>query len=373
MGLVVLGILMLSAAAVAGVTMVVDYVDGRDDASADPESDLDTSESDTDNVLDTLEFPADDTSTVTAGSEATIVNETVPQDVGYIENLGELHYLDADGETLTEVVADESGGVIEVQSGLADITGGAGVDIIDASGMTAGLITAGSGDSVIGSDILTPGSGYQSIGVTLADDATFSGGDANEVVASFGTGAEVLGGGGDDVLLNYEGSATLIGGAGDDYIDAHAKLSEYDQSTNNVDRDGDGFADVVDGGAGDDRIFVDGGDTVTGGAGADVIRAEHRLGSSYDPTTFTDFDSSEDNVTVAIRDFVGADDGAGGLSYDITGRVEFVEADGDSHLFVDSELVAIFENTTGLTVDPTYIPEDPYQSEIWYGLELVVR
>ena len=314
-----------------------------------------------------------DSTVGTDGDDAITVDTGSVSDPGMTEYLsGQVQYYpDDESDPITTVDAGDGDDSIIVQSGVADITTGEGSDTVDASGLDGGVIRAGSGDLILGSNVAPDPNTFfstQTLGVELHDDAEFRGGDAHEYVASFGDGATVDGGGGDDVILNFDGSATLSGGAGDDIIDAHAFADEYDQNTQFVTRTGDGFADLVDGGDGNDRIFVDGGDTVTGGEGLDIIQVGYQMGADSDPVTMTDYNSANDQVTLNISDFAGVDDGAGGLDFDPEGRVTILEGDGDSHVFVDSELVAVLENTGGVTATMSYHPEDPESQ--WHGLRI---
>lgn len=316
-----------------------------------------------------------DSAVGTDGDDAITVDTGSISDPGMAEYLsGQVQYYpDDESDPITTVDVGDGDDSIVVQSGVADITTGEGSDTVDASGAEGGVIRAGSGDLILGSDVAPDPDAFfstQTLGVELHDDAEFRGGEAHEYVVSFGDGATVDGGGGDDVILNFDGSATLSGGAGDDFIDAHAFADEYEQDTQSATQTGDGHADLVDGGDGNDRIFVDGGDTVTGGAGLDRIQVSYQMGEESDPVTVTDYDSLDDQVTLNISDFAGVDDGAGGLDFDPDGRVTILEGDGDSHVFVDSELVAVLENTSGVTATATYHPEDPENQ--WHGLRILL-
>lgn len=281
--------------------------------------------------------------------------------------------LDDLGGGLLDLVLGDEDNEVAITGGVVDIVSGAGHDVIDADGMEGGRIVAGSGDLVLGSN--AHGDPHDvfpdaKVGIELHDDAEFRGGTAGEYVVAFGDGAVIDAGHGNDTILAFDGSSTIDGGAGDDFIDAHAKDSEYNQMTRYSDKSGDGFADVVDGGAGNDTIFVDGGDTVTGGGGNDTIRVSYDLGSGSDPVVIEDYKPDEDTVSFIVDNYEPVTDPAGGESYDPTDRVEIVQQGEHSHLLVDNELVAILKKTEALEVDATHVPDEGYGG--WYGLKLSI-
>ncbi|MFK7877863.1 MAG: hypothetical protein AB8B71_19155 [Paracoccaceae bacterium] len=381
-----LALMLVSLAAVAGVSLV--FNDPGDDEAAEEdqlqledEEEALTQQADGLSVFDTATtfeliqdredvVAADEdltsdqtegpTETTEASGEASTINSEVPDDLGSIEydNNGLVYLSETGTEQITELDAGDGDDTITVVSGVANITTGEGADSVDASGMSAGVIIAGSGDAVIGSNVVDANEFFptQRVGVELHDDATFSGGAAHEYIAAFGDGAEASGGAGNDILLSFEGSTTLQGGEGDDTIDSHAFDSEYSQNSRFGDTGADGFTDLVDGGEGDDRLFVGGGDTVTGGSGADQIIGSYPLGQGSEPMTVTDYSVKEDQLWFQVAGYDAVLDEAGEDNFDPNGRFEILESDGDSHVFVDDELVAVLEGANGVTATAEHVP-----------------
>lgn len=88
----------------------------------------------------------------------------------------------------------------------------------------------------------------------------------------------------DREIKGTDGGDILVGGVGDDVLDGVETLS--------------GTADLLDGGAGDDRLLIDGGTVAIGGEGADsfVIQAAADDGRSRLYGILVDFDPSEDKI-----------------------------------------------------------------------------
>lgn len=146
---------------------------------------------------------------------------------------------------------------------LASLTGGAGDNVIDASGFTNGRLVTLSG--LAGNDLL--------IGMSTGD--LLKGGDGNDTLKG-GQGFDTLDGGngfdvpGDcdsnDTLLSME-VACQVGTPGDDTIDLSG-------STDPVIVDGLGGNDVIIGGTDNDTLIGgDGDDSITGGGGFDCVEA----------------------------------------------------------------------------------------------------
>lgn len=112
-------------------------------------------------------------------------------------------------------------------------------------------------------DTLKGGAGKESFfGNAGADRLTGNGGD--DLLVG-GRGADRIdGGAGRDRIVGGDGADTLSGGDGDDLI-----VSGSDAETFAV--PGDGEADRIEAGAGDDQVQVDGLDSALGGAGTDTL------------------------------------------------------------------------------------------------------
>lgn len=175
--------------------------------------------------------------------------------------------------------------------GTDTLRGGDGDDLLDGG---IGSDNLGGGD---GEDTLLGGSGSD----------TLWGGDGNDLLeggASYeydslngGDGEDTLNGGdGPDTLNGNGGMDSFIGGDGNDQI-IDLPSTRY-EGTN---------TSVVDAGAGDDRIWVENGSTITTGEGRDEVRIDGYLADGL-TTTLTDFDPSQDSLALHIdldSDFVG--------------------------------------------------------------------
>ena len=156
-------------------------------------------------------------------------------------------------------------------SGSVTLMGGAGNDELT-GGLSADSIDAGAGDDTlhagIGGDRLEGGAGVDLIVAAGDFDFTLS----NSTLTGLDTShilnielAQLTGGTGNNVLdaSTFSGNVTLYGGTGDDSLSGGA---------GNDLLVGDDGADVIDGGKGDDRLLGDGGnDTLIGGGGQDQL------------------------------------------------------------------------------------------------------
>lgn len=98
-------------------------------------------------------------------------------------------------------------------------------------------------------------------------------------------GQRLVGGDGDDTLVGGAGTDLILGGLGDDVLSGGGAPA--------------GTADVLDGGSGDDRIFVDPAVVAIGGKGADVfVVVAPPAGAGGDPElgVIVDFDASEGDI-----------------------------------------------------------------------------
>lgn len=193
-------------------------------------------------------------------------------------------------------------------SGSDVLTGGDGNDTLTGNGGVNGLdggdgddiITGGDGDNYAlggdGADRITTGAGNDILFGGSGDDYIDAGNGKDAIVSGFGADT-ILAGGGDDNVLAGGDNDNVQGGDGNDvlYGDVDPGYFGYFPPGN----------DILDGGAGDDQLFGEGGDdTLTGGAGADHI----------------DGSDGDDTVTAGL----GADVVFGGYGHDI-----IVAGDGD--------------------------------------------
>ncbi|MFC3443392.1 M10 family metallopeptidase C-terminal domain-containing protein [Sphingobium rhizovicinum] len=160
-------------------------------------------------------------------------------------------------------------------------TGSAGADAIYGIGGTD-IITGGDGNDEIvgrdGDDQLSGGAGDDVIGGGRGNDIL--NGDAGNDRLDGGLGNDTLSGGADrDTLYGEEGDDLLLGGAGDDYLSGDWGFpgEVYGVDTLRGEDGNDtlsGFGeDVLDGGAGNDSVYLNNSDrgTVLGGTGDDSL------------------------------------------------------------------------------------------------------
>lgn len=229
---------------------------------------------------------------------------------------------------LTEVFAGDGNDTITLSGEDLLVYESDGADSIDATAMGSGVIEAGDGDVIRGSDV------SDATIKVLGDGYTFNGGSADEYafIDDFGS---LSGGGGNDTLI-AEGTASLNGGDGDDYL-----RGNYNEATDEVTATdtwefytNDG-PNVLDGGAGNDRIDFDTGDMVTGGAGADSLTGY--LGPSPDEAaTISDFNPAEDSLSIWVED--GASD------------VTLVVENGNTLILQGNEVLASIQGQSDLTL-----------------------
>jgi Ca2+-binding RTX toxin-like protein/6-phosphogluconolactonase (cycloisomerase 2 family) len=203
--------------------------------------------------------------------------------------------LDGNVRVLVGDTADESIGTIDPSDVIQIIvTGSAGAEVIDLSGVTAadfdhasGLTThveaGGGNDTIIGSglpDTILGELGSDSISGDTGNDSLV-GGDGDDTVEGQAGDDTVLGGPGDDRLSGSDGddymesesgADTFLGGAGNDTIRGGADNDElYGQGGDDV-LYGEDDDDVLSGGAGNDTLNSgSGNDTLNGNSGSDQI------------------------------------------------------------------------------------------------------
>ncbi|WP_353475711.1 type I secretion protein (plasmid) [Salipiger sp. H15] len=159
----------------------------------------------------------------------------------------------------------------------------------------------------------------------------------------------LLGKGGNDLIVDTLGSDTAEGGAGTDFIALVDDLP--------------GAPDVIDGGAGVDLLWGDDGDTVTGGAGADLFIVPVGQAGA-EPVTITDLDFTR--LT----------------EQDVPDRVVFVTPEGEiipRAAFFDGSLAAgigdlpdgsgaqVYMNGEVVAIIEGYTAEELFYETIWIG------
>jgi len=209
-----------------------------------------------------------------------------------------------------------------------------GTDVVDFLFLNGGDDVASGG---AGDDAVFLGAG-QDATVVLADDGSFE-----------TTGMEgddlIRGGEGRDVLVDTLGSNTIYGDVGYD------RINVVDDATS------DETPDTVFGGFGNDAIFSDGGDVVTGGGGDD--RFQLIADASDAPVIITDY---EEGDTFLLRD--------PDRNLIVQERITFaIDEDGENtNMQVDGETVAILQGVTETPVDAlANFPAPPIFGERTFG------
>lgn len=178
------------------------------------------------------------------------------------------------------------------------IQGGSGNDIAH-GGEGADLVQGGTGDDQLagenGDDRLVGGEGSDALSGHEGEDSLYGGAGADTV----------LGGGGDDQLIGGDAGDWLAGGLGDDHLVGDAGRDELDGGAGNDVLDGrETFtafpeADFLNGGEGDDLLYVGAGDYATGGGGADLFKLSD-LAAGDAVANIADYDAAADRLVVVF-------------------------------------------------------------------------
>lgn len=231
---------------------------------------------------------------------------------------------------------DESaqpGETLSGNDGSDTLIGHAGDDVISGFGGDDSLV------GLAGDDVIRGGFGDDTVDGSAGDDTAY-GGAGNDVVLGL-TGDDSLSGGrGDDVVLGEEDNDSISLGEGNDsnWVDDTVSQSAFDygqlgddtvhgdagndsiwdySGTNTLDG-GDGndeisatdnqldgwetadhTPDQVFGGAGNDLVIGDDGDTLAGGTGSDLIVGVHERDDA-EAITVSDFNGSEDRLELDV-------------------------------------------------------------------------
>ena len=188
-----------------------------------------------------------------------------------------------------------------------------------------------------GDDLAVGGEGDDKIFLGNGQDSTVQ---LNEDGSFDTTGMEgddfIRGGAGRDILVDSLGSNTIYGDTG------------YDRM-NSVDAEGDeDTSDTMYGGFGNDVLFADNGDVLSGGGQDD--RFQITITDDMDPVTVTDF---ADGDTLFLRDPEGG--------FQIIERIstEVSESGEDTNVMLDGQLVMVMQGITELPADAIGNPTAP--------------
>lgn len=210
--------------------------------------------------------------------------------------------------------AGEGDSILTGQSGDDTVTGGSGGDLLGGRDGDDS-ISGEAGRDVIhggaGADSLDGGDGADTIHAEDGDDV-IQGGDGDDMLAGHEDADRIEGGAGSDTVMGGAGSDTLDGNAGDDWLaggfgndllrggagsdmldgnDGADTLFGFDPAAPDAD------ADFLNGGNGDDVLWLGANDHGHGGAGADEFRIGDWIGEGQF-ARIADFDPSEDEIVV---------------------------------------------------------------------------
>lgn len=157
---------------------------------------------------------------------------------------------------------------------------------------------------------------------------------------------------GNDRLESVDGAALLNGGDGNDFLFANQTGAEFrNTATVSINDFIDGFANTLNGGAGDDVLHLAILDQATGGTGADQFTV-YSSGSNGAAAIVSEFNPAEDSLLIY------AGNGANGLypddpSYDLVGNITSQTAGTDTLVLQDGVEIARLLNVTGLSIGLT--------------------
>ena len=265
---------------------------------------------------------------------------------------GDLFSNSDEDDPAPDILGSEGDDTLDGTTEPEEIYGGAGDDGIAAwsgddtveAGEGDDFVLAEDGDDLVfggaGDDLVDGGSGNDTIWLGEGDDETAD--DGVSPGPEFDTGPEgddfISGGAGNDVLLDWIGSDTLVGELGQDFLFA---LDDYGSDT----------PDSLSGGWGEDTVWGDDGDTLSGGGFTDdiVVTLDETDDASV---TITDFDAKSETLFLDVdRD---AFESATGNDLSMTSD----PATGDVALFLAGQKVAHLLAPTGdFTLGNVSLPE----------------
>lgn len=175
-------------------------------------------------------------------------------------------------------------------------------------------IFAGEGD-----DDVSGGAGDDRVFLNEGDDV--SGPESGDMAGD----DLIRGGDGSDSITDNLGANTIFGDLGADTIDT-------------TDADDESTADLVHGGFGNDAIFADDGDTVTGGGGDDTFTVVVETGSE-DPVTITDFEKGDRLIVEVLQTKDEAPDDA---------SIVLAENETDTEIQLEGQTIAIIQGVADL-------------------------
>lgn len=269
---------------------------------------------------------------------------------------------------MTEVDGSSGDDYIEVSGSGVYVNAGEGRDVILTENLEVGIVEAGAGDTVFGSNAGKTDNPYD-LCFTLNGDAQFNGGTAAEFVVAKGDGGSVYGGGGNDFILSSGGFSHLDGGAGDDVIHSFENVNETSGGTRVLEIGGDEFLDTIFGGDGDDILRVSNGDWVSGGTGGDRFEVYFNCDFETGAVIIDDMDPSKDKVIVTVNaNEIYEDENFSDPIFDLTSRLNVVVEGEDTIVYLDDRELLVIKNAVDISVG--FSSQSGYAAENNFDVEV---
>ncbi|SPJ28783.1 calcium-binding protein [Falsiruegeria mediterranea] len=249
--------------------------------------------------------------------------------------------------------------------GYIDTFGDASADLVRIDAARDVVVHAGENDTVMGTD------GAEHMHVAVDGAGVVEGSASSMTVWATGE-STVNGGSGNEALLGRDGAQTLSGGAGNDIIHGSQAYGFHGNHSDDARKFQDDAADTLDGGTGDDHMYLANGDLVSGGTGTDAFRAVLHPDDDLGAAVITDFEPESEvvNVWFANGAYTHEGDLPHGPSYDLRGRVSIVQTeDGSSAIHLDGIEALRLEETDAADVSAGFLYVDEVGDETWLDLE----
>lgn len=179
------------------------------------------------------------------------------------------------------------------------MNGDADDDVIKGSNLND-YILGGFGDDMIrgepGDDIIRTGEGNDHLHAGYGDDIVYGGGGNDSLNGGHGDD-RISAGDGDDNVFGFAGTDLVLGGAGDDTLSGLRAERAAPRDAAEAEQDG---PDTLDGGEGNDQLWLSDGDNGTGGEGEDSFIADWRSDDITASVTINDYNADEDQIALLI-------------------------------------------------------------------------
>lgn len=200
-----------------------------------------------------------------------------------------------------------------------------GNDLLDGS-FQSDYILGGNGNDTfsarLNDDTIYAGNGDDSVHAGWQDDWV-SGGPGNDTLEGAQGNDTLNGDNGNDLLTGFTGADSLQGGAGSDTLSGHLENRAAHLNDGQAEEDG---PDTLDGGDGDDELWLAGGDSGTGGAGADGFVTDYRGDHNDGVANITDYDASEDQIYLMVETYAEGEEPE--VTQSVDGEDRIISVDG---------------------------------------------